>query len=202
MRGCMTNSKVMVSARMIKTILKSIILTIITIVLIAKFFLTSFLGLFGYSAVALGDLQKLTTSKQIVDRMKTRHQAKKVNATKKFYKRAGKKVSATAVSAATLGTVAVVGTLTYLEVSQYCEEQKELIDDENILFSTNESFDNEACLKRAKDDSVAITTEAIEAIKVGVVNTATPIIDGANDLLEPSRKELIKFFEYIDDTIN
>jgi len=198
----MINSKVLASARLIKTILKSLLLTGLTIGLIAKFFLASFLGLFGYSAVALEDFRKLTASKQVVDKMKTRHKTKKVNATKKFYKRAGKKVSAAAVSAATLGTVAVIGTLTYLEVSQYCEEQKELIDDENILFSTNELFDNEACLGRAKEDSVAITNEAIEAIKIAAVNASDQIVDEANDFLEPTRKELIKLFEYIDESFN
>jgi len=198
----MINSKVLASARLIKTILKSLLLTGLTIGLIAKFFLASFLGLFGYSAVALEDFRKLTASKQVVDKMKTRHKTKKVNATKKFYKRAGKKVSAAAVSAATLGTVAVIGTLTYLEVSQYCEEQKELIDDENILFSTNELFDNEACLGIAKEDSVAITNEAIEAIKIAAVNASDQIVDGANDFLEPTRKELIKLFEYIDESFN
>lgn len=198
----MINSKVLASARLIKTILKSLLLTGLTIALIAKFFLASFLGLFGYSAVALEDFRKLTASKQVVDKMKTRHKTKKVNATKKFYKRAGKKVSAAAVSAATLGTVAVIGTLTYLEVSQYCEEQKELIDDENILFSTNELFDNEACLGIAKEDSVAITNEAIEAIKIAAVNASDQIVDEANDFLEPTRKELIKLFEYIDESFN
>jgi len=198
----MINSKVLASARLIKTILKSLLLTGLTIGLIAKFFLASFLGLFGYSAVALEDFRKLTASKQVVDKMKTRHKTKKVNATKKFYKRAGKKVSAAAVSAATLGTVAVIGTLTYLEVSQYCEEQKELIDDENILFSTNELFDNEACLGIAKEDSVAITNEAIEAIKIAAVNASDQIVDEANDFLEPTRKELIKLFEYIDESFN
>jgi len=194
----MTNEK-FVPFLLLKRILKSLTITVITVALIAKFFLSGFLGLFGYSAIALEELQKLTASRQVVDKMKARHKTKKVNATKKFYKRAGKKVSATALSAATLGTVAVVGTLTYLEISQYCEEQKELIDDENILFSTNQSFDTEVCLSSAKEDSIAITSEALAGIKAAVVDASDHIIDSANDLLEPSRKELIKLFEYIDD---
>lgn len=193
----MANSK-FISFGLLKKLLKNIAITVVTIVLIAKFFLSGFLGLFGYSAVTLSELQRLTASKQVVEKMKTRHKAKKVNATKKFYKRAGKKVSATALSAATLGTVAVVGTLTYLEISQYCEEQKELIDDENILFSTHELFDTTACLSRAKEDSMAITSAALAEVKGSVVNASDQIIDNANQLLEPSRKELIKFFEYID----
>jgi len=198
----MANGKLVMPLLLLKRILKSLAITVLTITLIAKFFLSGFLGLFGYSAVALEELQKLTASKQIVDKMQTRHKTKKLNATKKFYKRAGKKVSATAVSAATLGTVAVVGTLTYLEISQYCEEQKELIEDENLLFSTNQSFDTELCLSRAKEDSIAITSEALAGIKAAVVDASDQIIDSANDLLEPSRKELIKLFEYIDGSTN
>ena len=182
--------------------LKNLALTALTITVIGKFFLSSLLGLFGYSAIPLESLQKLNASKQIVDKMKTRHKTKKVNASKKFYKKAGKKVSVTAVSAATLGTIAVVGTLTYLEVSQYCEEQKELVDEENILFSTDKSFDNQACLSRAKEDSIAITDEAIEAIKAASLDVADKFIDSANELLEPSRQELIKIFEYIDSSID
>tara|TARA_B110000467_G_C18157636_1_gene387745 strand:- start:24 stop:602 length:579 start_codon:yes stop_codon:yes gene_type:complete len=187
---------------LIKNMLKNLALTALTITVIGKFFLSSLLGLFGYSAIPLESLQKLNASKQIVDKMKTRHKTKKVNASKKFYKKAGKKVSVTAVSAATLGTIAVVGTLTYLEVSQYCEEQKELVDEENILFSTDKSFDNQACLSRAKEDSIAITDEAIEAIKAASLDVADKFIDSANELLEPSRQELIKIFEYIDSSID
>ncbi len=160
------------------------------------------MGLLGYSAIPLSELAKLKTSSQVVDKMKARHKTKKVNATKKFYKKAGKKVSVTAVSAATLGTVAVVGTLTYLEISQYCEEQKELIDEENILFSTDMAFDAESCMSSAKEDSIKITDEAIKAIKQTSIEATRTIIDNADEFLEPSRKELIKFFEYIDNAID
>ena len=198
----MVNIKLSVFFLLIKALLKSIVLTIITIVIISQFFLSSFMGLFGYSAIPLSELTKLKASSQIMEKMKSRHKTKKVNATKKFYKKAGKKVSATAISAATLGTIAVVGTLTYLEVSQYCEEQKDLIADENILFSTHKVFDSQACLSRAKQDSLKITDEAIKAIKHTSIEASNIIIDGADSLLEPSRKEIVKFFEYIDEVID
>lgn len=182
--------------------LKSLALTSLTIAVIGKFFLSSFLGVFGYSAIPIERLQKLNTSKQVVDKMKSRHKTKKINASKKFYKKAGAKVSATAISAATLGTIAVVGTLTYLEVSQYCEEQKELVEEGNILFSSQQVFDNQACLSQAKEDSLAITDEALEVIKTSSIHITDQIIEGANDVLESSREELIKVFEYIDDMID
>lgn len=61
-----------------------------------------------------------------MQKMQSRHKSKSANVSKRFVKRSGKKLAITAVSAATIGIVAVIGTLTYLEISQYCDEKRVL----------------------------------------------------------------------------
>jgi len=49
--------------------------------------------------------------------MQDRNKVKSANVSKRFIKRSGKKVAIITVSAATVGSLAVIGTLTYLEIS-------------------------------------------------------------------------------------
>lgn len=170
---------------------KGFLLTFVIFGLVIKFFLNGLLGIFGFTAIPVQMLSQLNHSKQIVDKMKTRHKGKKYNASKRFVKKSGKKVAATAVSAATIGTVAVIGTLTYLEISQYCDEQRELMIDENLLYDTSSTFDLSACLVEAKKDSTAIADEAWLSIK-----------QSSDDFFEPSRQAMVELFESIDQWYN
>jgi len=104
-------------------------------------------------------LSELQASQQIVDKMKQRHKAKKRDLTKNFAKRSSKKVASTALAAATIGTVAVAVTMASLEVSAYCEEQKSLHDDENILYGTDAEFDLNSCIANGKNESKRLFDE-------------------------------------------
>ena len=66
---------------------------------------------------------------------------KKSRITKRFVKRSGKRVASGALAAATVGTVAVVAAMTTIEIADYCEEQKELQADLDILDGTSTEFD-------------------------------------------------------------
>lgn len=97
--------------------------------------------------------------------MKSRHKAKKKNFSKKFSKRAGAKLSSTAASAIPIiGVVGAIVAVAGLEASYYCEDKKELHDDENLLYGSNKIFDNDQCLAEAEQDSKEMIIEAKEAV--------------------------------------
>lgn len=179
---------------MIKPILATFFITLASLLLAAKLFFSSFLSALGYAAIPLEQLYKLKASTQIIEKLKVNHKTRKSKVTKRFAKRTGKKVGATAVSAATIGTVAVVGTLTYIELNEYCEQKHELLKEENILFNKNDSFNFSLCMEEAKADSSQIAEEAWRMVK----NSGTEVIDEIDNFFEPSRRELVEIFEKID----
>lgn len=179
---------------MIKPILTTFVLTTSSLLLAGKLFFSSLFGMMGYAAIPLEQLHKLKATTQVVDKMKANHKTKKNRITKRFAKRTGKKVGATAVSAATIGTVAVVGTLTYIELNEYCEEKRELTKEENILFGKNDAFDFNQCLEEAKVESTEIAEEAWMMVK----DSGTEVLDDIDNFFEPSRRELVDIFEKID----
>ncbi|TYK64349.1 hypothetical protein [Colwellia echini] len=179
---------------MIKSVISTFSVTMVSLLLIGKLFFSSLLGVFGYAALPIAELSKLKASQQVVDKLKTNHKAKKTKTTTKFAKRTGKKVGAIAISAATIGTVAVIGTLTYIELNEYCEEKRELINEENILYNTNLTFDFNICMEQAKSESSLIADEAWSTVKA----SSTEVIDNINGFLKPSREELSRLFEKID----
>lgn len=181
-----------------KAIISTFMVTTITGVIAVKFFASSIFALFGYAALPLESLKSLTHSKKVVQKMQHRHKAKSANVSKRFIKRSGKKVAVTAVSAATIGTVAVIGTLTYLEISQYCDDMRILNEDGNILFNTNNQFDMSACLEQGKQDSAHFANEAWQSIKATSSDVLDSIEQSSDELLDPSRKATAELFESID----
>jgi len=185
-----------------KAVISTLLLTMMTGVIIVKFFLTSLFSFFGYAVLPIEHLKGLTHSKSIVQKMQHRNKAKNANVSKRFIKRSGKKVAVTAVSAATIGTVAVIGTLTYLEISQYCDDKKALNEEANILFDTNKKFDMNACLEQGKLDSANFANEAWSNIKETSSDVFDHIEKTSDEFLDPSRKATLKLFESIDEWFN
>lgn len=183
---------------MVKSVLSTFSITVVTMLFVVKLFFSSMLGFLGYATLPLEQFQKLKASQQVVNKLKANHKAKKVKVTKRFFKRTGKKVGATAISAATIGTVAVVGTLTYIEINEYCEDKNTLIEEENILFNKSDVFDFDACVEEVKSDSSKITQEAWLMVK----QSSDDMVESLDDVLAPTRKELIKLFETIDKYFN
>ncbi len=143
--------------------MKEIFLTFFTTVALvavaASLFLNTILGVFGWTATSIDTMHNLKASHQVVERMKKRHDQKKLKATRKFTKRAAKRVASTALAAATVGTVAVALTMTSLEVSDYCEEKQVLQEDDNILYGTQIEFDLEECIEEGKEESKVILSQ-------------------------------------------
>ncbi len=181
-----------------KAVLSTLIIIVIAGSIVIKFFFSSIFALFGYAALPLEHLNSLTHSQKIVQKMQSRHKTKSANVSKRFVKRSGKKVAITAVSAATIGTVAVIGTLTYLEISQYCDEKRVLNDDANILFDTQQEFDMQACLEQGKQDSAHFANEAWQSVKGSGSEILDKIEKSSDELLDPSRKATVELFESID----
>lgn len=179
---------------MIKSVLTTFFITLSGLLLVGKIFFSSLFGMLGYAAIPLEQLHKLKASTQVVEKLKANHKTKKNKITKKFAKRTGKKVGATAVSAATIGTVAVVGTLTYIELNEYCEEKKELLKEEDILYGQSTEFDFSQCMEEAKAESTQIAEEAWSMVK----QSGTEVFDEIDNFFEPSRRELTDIFEKID----
>jgi hypothetical protein len=130
--------------------------------------LKSILGAFGFAIESVETLSQLRTSQNIAQTMKARHKNKKANASKKFLKKAGKRVTSSAVAAATLGTAAVTVIVIGLEVEDYCEDKKELLAEENILFGSDETFDYKKCLSDAEKESEKILTEVKDSVSNSV----------------------------------
>jgi len=185
-----------------KAVISTLMVTIITGVIVVKFFLGSLLTFFGYAILPIDSLKSLTHAKKIVQKMQHRNKVKSANVSKRFIQRSGKKVAITAVSAATIGTVAVIGTLTYLEISQYCEDKQALNEETNVLFDTNKTFDMNACLEQGKQDSAHFANEAWQNIKETSSNVLDSIEQTSNELLDPSRKATTELFESIDEWLN
>lgn len=144
-------------------------LTIMAVAMAATLFLNSILGAFGLVSTSLDNLHNLRESKQIVSKMKDRHKTRKANVSRKFVRKSGRKAASTAIAASTIGTVAVVLTVASLEVVDYCDEKKELLDEENILYGTGNTFDYDACLTEGKEESRKI----IESVKNDLSTTVT-----------------------------
>jgi hypothetical protein len=153
-----------------KTILITFSATMAAVALVASLFLQSILGAFGLAAISIDTLQNLRTSKQVVDSMKKRHDQKKLKTSTKLVKRSGKRIAATALAAATIGTVAVIVTMASLEVADYCEEKEDLQEDANILYGTLDKFDLAQCIEEGKKDSQSLLTQAMIASGSAVSN--------------------------------
>lgn len=185
-----------------KAVISTLMATVLTGVIVIKFFFSSLLTFFGYAVLPIESLKSLTHSKKIVQKMQHRNKVKNSNVSKRFIKRSGKKVAVTAVSAATIGTVAVIGTLTYLEISQYCDDKDGLNEEANILFDTDEQFDMNACLEQGKQDSAHFANEAWHSIQETSSDVLDSIEQTSDELLDPSRKATVELFESIDEWVN
>ncbi|WP_275098765.1 hypothetical protein [Sedimenticola hydrogenitrophicus] len=123
-----------------------------------------------------------------MEKMKKRHKDKKLNLPKKFVKRSSKKIASSAVTAATIGTAGVVITVAGLEVYDYCEDRKELHEDENILFKTNSEFDYTQCLADAKNDSNEIIISVKKAVPEMVDSAWEDTKDISNEMWAFTKK--------------
>lgn len=159
-----------------KTIFTTVTVTLGVVYVSAHLFLNSILGVFNLIATPIDTYQEMMTAQQVVDKMKKRHATKKSNAAKKLGKRASKRVGASVLAAATIGTIAVAITATSMEISDYCEAKEELQDDENILNGTQVVFDMGICRDEGEKDAKRILDEvkssSIQAVTNAMDSTA------------------------------
>lgn len=139
-----------------KAIFITFFTTLAAISLSASLFLNTILGFFGMVATPVSTLQNLQTSQNIVKKMKVRQKRKSTKITKRFAKKSAKRIASGAVAAATIGTAAVVGTMTVIEIADYCEEKQEIHEDLNILDGTDTAFDYGQCVDEATEDAKEI----------------------------------------------
>lgn len=173
---------------MFKVIFTTISATLIAVSLAASLFTNTILGAFGLVSTSLETLITLQDSHQKIGEVKKRHQSKQNNASKKFIKRSSQKIASSAVSAATIGTAAVVITVAGLEVHYYCEDKKELQEDENLLFGRDIQFDYKNCMRDAKKDSDEIILSVKKAVPEAVDNAWEQTKDFSNETLESTKK--------------
>ncbi|GAD03605.1 hypothetical protein AALB_3685 [Agarivorans albus MKT 106] len=88
--------------------------------------------------------------------------------------------------------------MTYIEINEFCEDQRQLSEEENILFNMNLTFDFSTCVESAKEDSTKIAQEAWTMVKQSGISA----VESVDETIEPSRRELIKAFEAIDQFFN
>jgi Na+/glutamate symporter len=155
----------------VKTIFWSVSVTLATIALATSLFLNSILGVFGLAATSIETLQQLRSSQQVVEQLKHRHQKNKASVSKKLVKRSSKRIGATVLAAATVGTVAVAATVVGLEVADYCEERQSLHEAESILYGTDEVFDMKQCIDEGKEELVGLLVDARDASMGSLLNT-------------------------------
>lgn len=159
-----------------KPILLTFSATITALGLAGTLFLNTILGTFGMAATTIEELADLRASHQVVDRMKIRHQQRKHKISKTIARRSAKRVASTALAAATIGMVAVVVTMTTLEVADYCDEKRILREEADILYGTDTGFDLERCIEEGGEDTKAILAELKDSSTEAVsdaMNSAT-----------------------------
>lgn len=167
---------------MLKTVLLTASATAGTLALAAHLFLNTILGAFGLVATSADTLQNLKASREVVQQMKKRQSQKKTRITKRFVKRSGKRVASGALAAATVGTVAVVAAMTTIEITDYCEQQKELQEDLDVLNGTTTEFDLDECLQHSKEDAKAIYAEVKNSVSDTVAGTFESTSSYADEL--------------------
>ncbi len=153
---------------MIKTILLTFSATLTAAVAAGSIFINSILGVFGLATTSLEAMQDLQKSQAIVQAMKQRNKTRSSKVTKRFMKRTSRRLAGSAAAAATIGTAAVVTTVAILEVMDYCEEKAEMLEEENLLFGTEKTFDYEACKDEATEDVKQIAASTKDEVSASV----------------------------------
>ena len=164
-----------------KTIFLTFTATLAALSFAATLFLNTILGTFGLVTTSVDTLNKLKSSQVVMDKMKTRHQAKRLTATKKLAKRSSRRVASASLAAATIGTVAVAITMTGFEIHDYCEDQASLQIDNNILYGTTDEFNLDACLEQGKEESKRILTEVKQSASESVNNAIDSAAQYSNE---------------------
>ncbi|MDN3651608.1 hypothetical protein QWY77_02335 [Thalassotalea ponticola] len=157
-------------------------------------FFTNVASLAGFTVVPTEKFDQLTASHDAIEKLKLNHAKQKTLTTEHFFNRTSQKVGQTALSALTIGAQAVVGTLTYMELNEYCEEKQRLSEQENLLFNINNGFDFDTCLRFAKKDSIDIKEQAWNMVK----KTANVDVVAAGEDIKTSQKELAKQLKQIE----
>ncbi len=173
---------------MYKVIFSTVLTTIVVVFISASMFLNSILSIFGLEATSVVTLNNLKESKKIVNKIRARNKAKKIEISKKFVKRTSKKVASSAVSAATIGTAAVVITVAGLEVYDYCDEKREIQEESNILFNEKKEFNYNECLTEASKDSTKIIASVKKAIPGIASKTWESTKNISNETWESTKK--------------
>lgn len=179
---------------MIKTIFLTVSVTLAVVGFVASMFLNTILGAFGLAATSIAAMNSLQASQRIVEKMKERHKHRKLDLAKQFVKRSSKRVGATALAAAipnpkwAVGAVIVVGT--GLEVSQYCDQQREFQDDSNVLDGTDIDFDAKQCLEAGKEDAKAIWEEVKKSSTDGLTSAMKGSSKFSEETMDRIRKAL------------
>jgi len=164
-----------------KTIFLTFTATLAALSFAATLFLNTILGTFGLVTTSVDTLNKLKSSQVVMNKMKTRHQTKRLTATKKLAKRSSRRVASASLAAATIGTVAVAITMTGFEIHDYCEDQASLQIDNNILYGTTDEFNLEACLEQGKEESKRILTEVKQSASESVKNAIDSAAQYSNE---------------------
>jgi len=185
-----------------KAVFLTFMATISAVAFATSLFFNSMLGMFGLTTVAVDKLSKLTAASQVLDTVKSRHKNKKLQTSKKFIKKASKKIASTAVAAATVGTVAVAVAMVKLEIDDYCEDKKQLQDDDNALYSTNIEFNLSQCITEANADSKVIYSEAKEAVRAAASKAVQVTVDATSEQLKRARNYMTDVFEFYDKSID
>lgn len=150
---------------MIKVIFLTVTATFAALSLAFTLFMNTILGAFGLVTTSLDTYNNMKDSQAVVERMRERHEVKKAEVSKNFVKKSSKKVASTVAAAATVGTVGVAMTAVTFEVSSYCDSQKSLNDDYNLLYGANEEFNFKKCLVSGKEEYVELVNEVKESAK-------------------------------------
>lgn len=182
----------------IKTMLLTSSGTLIIIFLSSWLFLNSLLATFGLAATSIHTLKNLHASQNVVNHMKQRHQVKKRHLTNAFTKRSAKKIASTALAAATIGTVAVAITMVSLEVSDYCEQKKSLHEDENILYTTDSTFDFDQCINDGQEDSKRLWQQVMDTTS----NSVNQALNAPIELSDQAWLDIKRAFQHALDTTN
>lgn len=136
-----------------KKTIKIIIYTLVSVFTVLLISYKSILGAFGLGLESIETLKQLRHSEKSVQKMRQVHAEKKKRIKGKYLKRSKRRLaSASAGFIPIVGTVVVAGSVVKFSLDDYCEDQKALIEEENLLFDTNVPYDREQCRKSVRND--------------------------------------------------
>ena len=134
-----------------KAVILTFLFTFFGLILIFNLCFAIILSFANLAAVPIVELENLQSDQRVLESFRVNHENKKSRINERF-KRKASEVLRMGATGVTLGPGSIIGMLNFFEINEYCEEERELLLEENTLFDKYDSFNFVSCVQSAKRD--------------------------------------------------